>query len=269
MRKNLLQYDDVMNGQRRVIFDQRKDVMIADDIQAVVADMRHEVVDELVAKFIPPSAMPEEWDLQGLHEETLRVLSLDLPYKAWAAEEGIADEEMKERITQAIDRKMAEKAANFGPDFMRRIEKSLVLQTIDNGWRDHLASLDYLRAGVNLRAYGQKQPLLEYQREAFTMFQTMMSSLRERVTMILSRVELKPQDDVAPQPPPAVQGAAPMRAAVDDLSSRRAPAAAVPASQRDPSNPTTWGKVARNEPCPCGSGKKFKHCHGEVAAIAT
>jgi preprotein translocase subunit SecA len=211
--------------------------------------MRHEVIGEVVTRFIPPNAMPEEWNLSGLHEETLRIFGLDLPYKAWAAEEGIADEEIRERVTTAADRKMAEKAANIGPELMRRVEKSLLLQTIDHGWRDHLAQLDYLRAGVNLRAYGQRQPLLEYQREAFDLFQTMLGGLRERVTAILSRVEVK---QAPPPAPPPVEAPPPPRP-----------------TARDGANPASWGKVARNEPCPCGSGKKFKHCHGALAPAGT
>jgi preprotein translocase subunit SecA len=249
IRKNLLQFDDVMNDQRRVIFDQRREVMQTDDIAQLVADMRHEVIGEVVTRFIPPNAMPEEWNLSGLHEETLRIFGLDLPYKAWAAEEGIADEEIRERVTTAADRKMAEKAANIGPELMRRVEKSLLLQTIDHGWRDHLAQLDYLRAGVNLRAYGQRQPLLEYQREAFDLFQTMLGGLRERVTAILSRVEVK---QAPPPAPPPVEAPPPPRP-----------------TARDGANPASWGKVARNEPCPCGSGKKFKHCHGALAPAGT
>ncbi|MBM3513165.1 MAG: preprotein translocase subunit SecA [Alphaproteobacteria bacterium] len=258
MRKNLLQFDDVMNDQRRVIFEQRRDVMESNDIAQLVADMRHEVVEEMIKRFIPPNAMHEEWDLAGLHEETLRVLALDLPYKTWAAEEGIADEEIRDRVNDAADRKMAEKAANYGPDIMRRFEKSLVLQTIDQGWRDHLAQLDHLRAGVGLRAYGQRQPLLEYQREAFELFQTMLGSLRERVTSILTRVEIR----VEPPPQPAPQVAA--------APSQARPATAPKTVEgRNPGNPATWGKVSRNEPCPCGSGKKFKHCHGVLAGAST
>ncbi|MCB2108997.1 MAG: SEC-C domain-containing protein, partial [Rhodobacteraceae bacterium] len=269
IRKNLLQYDDVMNDQRRAIFDQRREVMMADDIAQLAADMRHDVIGEMVAKFVPEKAMAEEWDLHGLHEETLRVLGIDLPYKDWAAEEGIADEEIRDRIIAASDRKMAEKAANFGADLMRRVEKSLVLQTIDQGWRDHLAQLDYLRAGVSLRAYGQKQPLLEYQREAFGLFTEMLGGLRERVTAVLSRIEIRrepPPEDLAPrQPMRMTSGAGAVPAPPPSREPPQALAKKVDPGSRDPNDPSTWGKVSRNEPCPCGSGKKFKHCHGDVA----
>ena len=263
IRKNLLQFDDVMNDQRRVIFEQRRDVMMTDDIAQLVADMRHEVIGEIVLKFIPPNAMHEEWNLSGLHEETLRVLALDLPFKEWAAEEGIADEEIRDRIIDAANRRMAEKAVNFGPELMRRVEKSLVLQTIDQGWRDHLAQLDHLRAGVGLRAYGQRQPILEYQREAFELFQSMLGSLRERVTLILSRVEIRQGTS---EPPPQPQPMQQPPAAPPDQA-RRALAAKA-ATDRNPQDPASWGKVARNEPCPCGSGKKFKHCHGALVAAS-
>ncbi|MBL8628334.1 MAG: preprotein translocase subunit SecA [Rhodospirillaceae bacterium] len=256
IRKNLLQFDDVMNVQRREIFDQRKEMMTTDDVSGLVEHMRYQIIDDLIRKFIPERAMPEEWNVVGLHEEVMRILGLNLPFKEWAAEEGIADEEIRERLTNAIDIKMAEKVANYGPDLMRRVEKSLLLQTIDHGWRDHLARLDYLRHGVNLRAYGQKTPLLEYQREAYIMFEEMLESLRERVTAILSHVEIQVQRD--PQPETQTQQLPPRPLTT--------PAAVGQMPARDPADPATWGRVARNEACPCGSGKKYKHCHGTVAS---
>jgi preprotein translocase subunit SecA len=261
IRKNLLQFDDVMNDQRRVIFEQRRDVMRTEDVAQLVTDMRHEVIDDVVARFIPARAMPEEWDMAGLHEEVLRLLDLDLPFKEWADEEGIAEDEIRERIHQASDARTAERNASVGEDTMRRVEKSLVLQMIDQGWRDHLAQLDMLRHGVNLRAYGQKQPLLEYQREAFGMFQEMLAGLRERVTSILSRVVVRtepPPEDLKPRPLPTTLIGG--EAAAEPQPARVA--AAVPPEERNPTDPNSWGRVARNEPCPCGSGKKFKHCHG-------
>ena len=275
IRKNLPQFDDVMNDQRRVIFEQRREMMSSEDLSDMINDMRHQTILDMVAKFIPERAMHEQWDIAGLHEETLRILSLDLPLAEWAAEEGIADEEMRERIQAASDAKMTAKGAQIGPELMRRVEKSIVLQMIDQGWRDHLAQLDMLRHSVNLRAYGQKQPLLEYQREAFNMFNDLMSGLRERVTAFLSRVELRtetPPEDLQPQAPQHLRAiheqptgqfgadAAPAEAA-QRVVSRVAP------EERNPNDPSTWGKVARNEACPCGSGKKFKHCHGAVEEV--
>ncbi len=276
IRKTLLQYDDVMNDQRRVIFDQRRDVMQADDVSELVTDMRHDVIHELIAKFIPENAMHEQWDIPGLHEECLRLLDLDLPLTAWAAEEGIADEEIRDRIMQASDTKIDAKRAAIGDDLMRRVEKSMVLQMIDQAWRDHLAQLDMLRQSVNLRAFGQKTPLLEYQRESFDMFETLLKGLRERVTGVLSRVELRREpapEDLRPKAP------AQMRTVKEDA--QQSFGASKPAGDtaqrslprvnpdaRDPNDPSSWGKVSRNEACPCGSGKKFKHCHGAVEEVA-
>lgn len=274
IRKNLLQYDDVMNDQRKAIFDQRKEVMSSDDISDYVVDMRHEVIDELIDRAMPERAMAEQWDVGLLHEEGLRLLSIDLPFKDWAMEEGIANEEIRERVVEAADRRMAEKVANTGPDVMRRVEKSLVLQMIDAGWRDHLQQLDYLRGSIGLRSYGQKQPLLEYQKESFAMFQFMLESLRTRVTEILSRVEIQvepPPEQLKPVGPKGIQlGRAPTpeqaearNKRVEEIGRQRSMPRIRP-DERDPNDPTSWGKVARNEPCPCGSGKKYKHCHGVV-----
>jgi preprotein translocase subunit SecA len=220
--------------------------------------------------------MHEEWDLVGMHEEVLRILSLDLPLKDWAQEEGIADEEIRDRIQNTADTKFNEKSAAIGQDVMRRVEKSLILQMIDQGWRDHLAQLDMLRHGVNLRAYGQKQPLLEYQREAFQMFNDMLTGLRERVTSILSRIEFRaepPPEDIQPRMPTRVRevhetvNSGIGDAGLPDSGSPRALPRVAPES-RNPNDPSTWGKVARNETCPCGSGKKYKHCHGAAEDAA-
>ncbi|MEQ8509022.1 MAG: preprotein translocase subunit SecA [Rhodospirillaceae bacterium] len=275
IRKNLLQYDDVMNDQRKAIFDQRKEVMSADDVSEFVTDMRHEVIEDLVARTMPERAMAEQWDIDLLHEESIRLLSLDLPFAEWAAEEGIADEEIRDRMIAQSDSKMAQKSVNVGPDVMRRVEKSLVLQMIDAGWRDHLQRLDYLRGSVGLRSYAQKQPLLEYQKESFTMFQEMLEGLRERVTEILSRVEIKvepTEDQLKPAGPRIPKGFSPEEVAarrkrVDEIGQQRAMPRIKP-DDRDPNDPATWGKVSRNEVCPCGSGKKYKHCHGVVGSRA-
>ena len=272
IRKNLLQFDDVMNDQRRVVFEQRREMMSSEDLSEMITDMRHQTIDDLVSKFIPRRAMHEQWDIAALHEETLRILSLDLPLNDWAGEEGIADEEMRDRIRAASDAKMNEKISAIGPELMRRVEKSIVLQMIDQGWRDHLAQLDMLRHGVNLRAYGQKQPLLEYQRESFIMFTELMSGLRERVSTFLSRVELRtepPPEDLRP-PAPRLR-AVHMKPTPQVGDSGREAMRVLPrvaAEERNPTDPATWGKVARNEACPCGSGKKFKHCHGAVEDAA-
>ena len=274
IRKNLLQFDDVMNDQRKAIFDQRKEVMSAEDVSDYAVDMRHEVIDDLVERAMHERAMVAQWDIGLLHEESLRLLGVDLPYADWAAEEGIANEEIHDRLIDASDRKMAEKSANVGPEIMRRVEKSLVLQMVDIGWRDHLQQLDYLRGSINLRSYGQKQPLLEYQKESFQMFQEMLDSLRERVTEILSRVEIQVEPAPEDLKPVGLKGAQlgggptpeeaeARRRRVEEIGRQRSMPRIRP-EERNPNDPSTWGKVARNEPCPCGSGKKYKHCHGLV-----
>ena len=193
MRKQLLKYDDVMNDQRKVIFEQRKDTMRAEEIASTVADMRHDVIENLVAHCIPKEHIRKKWDIPGLHAECLRLLALDLPVAEWAAEEGIADQEILERIIKASDRAMAEKAANYGPEVLRMAEKSLLLQILDHQWKEHLMSLDHLRQGINLRAYAQKDPLNEYKREAFNLFDGMLNGLREAVCRALSHLEIRVQ----------------------------------------------------------------------------
>ena len=287
IRKNLLKFDDVMNDQRKVIYEQRKSLMATDDVSDDVTAMRHQVIDDMVARAIPEKAYPEQWNTDLLHEEGLRILGLDLPVKDWAEEEGIADQEIRERLMKASDRTMAEKAANYGPEIMRSVEKSLLLQLLDQLWKEHLLILDHLRHGIGLRAYGQRDPLNEYKREAFDLFESMLESLRERVSMVLSHVELQvaPVEDLflsSEQPmaesrrDPAFLEEEPEEALVlagggpAPVISRRAAAAL------DPSDPSTWGRVLtprslseysvpRNAPCPCRSGKKYKHCHGKAA----
>ena len=273
VRKNLLKFDDVMNDQRKVIYEQRKELMQAEDVADDVAAMRHEVVAELVAKAIPERAYAEEWNTAALHEEVLRVFNLDLPIAEWAKEEGIADQEIRHRVTDAVDRKMAAKAAEYGPDIMRMVEKSLLLQILDQAWKEHLLQLDHLRQGIGLRAYGQRDPLNEYKREAFNLFEQMLDDLRERVTSVLAHVELR----VGPSEEEVSQSLAPRQQQMHE--SRQDPAFADQAEQAgiagagaatvrnraiDPADPATWGATPRNAPCPCGSGKKYKHCHGAL-----
>ena len=251
IRKTLLKFDDVMNDQRKVIYEQRKEIMSAEDVSETVTGMRLSVISELVARCIPEKAYPEQWDAHALHEEAMRVLGLDLPIAEWAKEEGIADQEIQSRIVEASDRKMAEKAANYGPQVMRMAEKSLLLQLLDQSWKDHLLSLDHLRQGINLRAYGQRDPLNEYKREAFRMFETMLSRLRETVTGVLSHLEIRmgaPEQAIPERAPPRMQEVH------ENLSGLAAEDAVAPQGtsarpQRPPFNaadPATWGKVPRN-----------------------
>jgi len=268
IRKNLLKYDDVQNDQRKVIFEQRVDLMQNESVAETVADMRRAFVEELVTKHVPENQYAEQWDTAGLHEELKRVLDLDLPVEDWAKEEGIADEEILNRIEQKADEHMAAKSAQWGPDVMRYVEKTILLQTLDHLWREHLVMLDHLRQVIGLRGYGQRDPLQEYKAEAFNLFEALISHMREAVTAQLMRVEIVPPEQ-QPELPPMEAHKLDPNTGEDEMAFANvalAPAAnVVPATQRDPGNPDTWGKIGRNEDCPCGSGKKFKHCHGRYA----
>jgi preprotein translocase subunit SecA len=309
IRKQLLKYDDVMNDQRKVIYEQRKDIMSAGEVAAEIADMRAETIAATVALAIPENALPEQWNIEALHAECLRLLGIDLPVAEWVKEEGVTSEEIEERIAAAADRKMAEKAANYGADTMRNVEKSLLLQLLDQTWKDHLLSLDHLRQGINLRAYAQRDPLNEYKREAFELFEGMLVHLRDQITSVLSHIELRfeppppaaeflggpgpqpgpggPPDDMLVDGPRPRSGGGGAYAEMHEREPAMAdaghgppsgfPGAPSPSrSQRrgegnsprggsQPSGPRApWAGTPRNAPCPCGSGKKFKHCHGRI-----
>jgi preprotein translocase subunit SecA len=268
IRKNLLKYDNVMNDQRKVVFEQRIELMQDEHVGDTVRDMRQEVVEELVAKHIPERAYPEQWDVDGLAEAVKAQLGVDLPIADWAKEEGIADDEIRERVMSAADDLMARKAAKFGPELMRAVEKQVLLQTLDHLWREHLATLDHLRSVVGFRGYAQRDPLNEYKTEGFELFQTMLASLRRAVTGQLAHVEIQ-QRPAEPQPGPMGEAhhLDPLTGE-DEMAMFDSDFDAPPPrpSVRDPNNPSTWGKVGRNEPCPCGSGKKFKQCHGMLVA---
>jgi preprotein translocase subunit SecA len=264
IRKNLLKYDDVMNDQRKVIFEQRLELMDATDVEETITDMRHDVIDDLVNKYIPENAYAEQWDTAALKEDVRKHLNLDLPVDAWAAEEGIAEDDIRERLIEAADKAAAERTERFGVDVMRYVEKSIVLQTLDHLWREHLVNLDHLRSVIGFRGYAQRDPLQEYKQEAFELFQALLGNLRQAVTSQMMRVEIRREE---PRETPQVpEGRARHVDATtgedefggDDLGY-------VPPENRNPEDPQSWGKVARNEPCPCGSGKKFKHCHGAFA----
>jgi preprotein translocase subunit SecA len=269
LRKNILKYDDVSNDQRKVIFDQRIEWMKDEAVHEVVSDMRYTVVEALVAKHVPENAYPEQWDTAGLQEELKRVLGLDLPVVDWAKEEGIADEELLARVEKKADEVMAAKIAQWGPDVMSYVEKSILLQTLDHLWREHLVMLEHLRQVIGLRGYGQRDPLNEYKSEAFQLFEDLSANLREAVTAQLMRVEVvqAPQPDEQTQLPYMEAHKIDPLTGEDEMAPALAPALAGGNGDvqvaRDPNNPATWGKVGRNEVCPCGSGKKYKHCHGK------
>jgi preprotein translocase subunit SecA len=271
IRKNLLKFDNVMNDQRRAIFEQRIELMRAEDVSDTVTDMRRQVIDDMVAEHVPAKAYAEQWDLVGLQEEVKKTLDLDLPVVEWGQEEGIADEEIRERIQSASDRYMAAKAAQVGPELMRQVEKAVLLQTLDHHWRDHLLMLDHLRQAVGLRGYAQRDPLNEYKSEAFELFESLLSRLREDVTRQLSVAqfvtrEQAPKIEDEPLPEMHAHHVDPVTGE-DELTDTGRPQGTVrndPGVAVDPNDPRTWGKISRNAPCPCGSGKKFKHCHGAI-----
>ncbi|MET0671410.1 MAG: preprotein translocase subunit SecA [Xanthobacteraceae bacterium] len=275
IRKNILKFDDVMNDQRKVIFDQRVELMKDEAVAETVSGMRHDVIEEAVSKHVPEDAYPEQWDVPGLKEDINKVLGLDLPIDAWAKEEGIADEELLARITRRADEHMAAKVAQWGPDVLRYVEKSILLQTLDHLWREHIIMLEHLRQVIGLRGYGQRDPLNEYKAEAYNLFEAMTTSLREAVTSQLMRVEIvqQPQDQEVPSLPPMQAHHFNPNTGEDELALAEAGAETLaragitprPAVDRNPNDQSTWGKVGRNEACPCGSGKKFKHCHGRYA----
>jgi len=263
IRKQLLKYDDVMNDQRKVVYEQRREIMAETDVSEMVEQMRHDVIGGMVERKIPENALPDQWDLTGLHEECLRLLNLDVPVADWAKEEGIADAEIEERLTKAADEAAAAKVQRFGPEIMRMAEKTLLLQILDQNWKDHLLTLDHLRQGINLRAFAQRDPLNEYKREAFELFERMLSQLRDNVTGVLSHVELRVERaDQVPQPraPQRMQEVHEAPA----LAEAMAEGDAAPRRERSLQIGSPWAKTPRNAPCPCGSGKKFKHCHGRL-----
>jgi preprotein translocase subunit SecA len=265
IRKNLLKYDDVLNDQRKVIFEQRIELMDSENLTEIVADMRHEVVENLVHMHIPENAYAEQWDVAGLKKGVLEQLNLDLPVDAWAAEEGIDEKDILERLRTAVDEAAADRAERFGPEIMTYVERSVLLQTLDHLWREHIVNLDHLRSVIGFRGYAQRDPLQEYKAEAFELFQALLANLRQTVTAQLMRVELVRQAADAPAPvPPSMEGHhIDGTTGEDDFNEAAGPMdAAVEPENRDPNDPSTWGRVARNEPCPCGSGKKYKHCHG-------
>ena len=273
IRKNLLKFDNVMNDQRKVIYEQRREIIEAESVEDVVQDMRHEVIEDMVSRYIPPQSYADHWDSPGLKSEAHRILALDLPIDEWAKEEGIADREIAERLIDASDRKMAQKAADANPKLFRQIEKAFLLQMLDQHWKEHLLNLDHLRQGINLRAFGQRDPLNEYKAEAFAMFELLLLHLRESVTQTLSLVDMSTPDGaesvlMAPRVDPSK-----LKETRTDPALAGAPAPEETPQHRpsatvrnlfDVNNPESWTNVPRNAPCPCGSGKKFKYCHGKA-----
>jgi preprotein translocase subunit SecA len=270
MRKQVLKFDDVMNDQRKVIFGQRREIMAAEDLSEIIQDMRHEVIDDLIDTYMPPKTYADQWDTEGLQAAVRDGLSIDAPIVEWAAEEGVDDEHIRERLEAASDAMMAEKTEAFGPENMRQIEKQVLLQTIDAKWREHLLTLEHLRSVVGFRGYAQRDPLNEYKNESFQLFEGMLDSLREDVTKQLSRVRPMNEEEQRQM----VMEMAARQAAMQQAATAAADAASQEAAGATPegaapgfveNDPSTWGNPSRNDKCPCGSGKKFKHCHGRLS----
>ncbi len=274
IRKNILKFDNVMNDQRKVIFEDRRKMMAQESLEPTIAEMRAGVIDDIVTKHIPADAYPEAWDIAGLKEEVGAKLNLDLPVDAWAKEEGIADEEMAERLHKATDAAYAERVERNSPEAMRYIEKQVILQTLDQLWRDHLVTLDHLRQVIGWRGMAQRDPLNEYKSEAFDLFRQLIAQWHEGVIAQMMRIEVRFQP---PEPqPPAMQfqhldpvtgiNEAELGAISEPINAAYSPSTSaieeIMVADRNPDDPKSWGRIGRNEPCPCGSGKKFKHCHG-------
>jgi preprotein translocase subunit SecA len=287
IRKQLLKFDDVMNDQRKAIFGQRLEIMQAEDLSEIVKDMRHQVIEDLVDENLPPKAYADQWDTEGLTGACREWVGMDLPIADWAAEEGVDQDAVRDRIVAASDRMMGEKLDAFGPETMKTIEKQLLLQTIDAKWREHLLRLEHLRSVVGFRGYAQRDPLNEYKSESFQLFETMLNSLRLDVTQKLSQVrpiskeeqeqlvaQFMAQQQASAAAAAAREAAVPAAAPALALAEAGAPVGVMQAAVADrvplvagfdETDPSTWGVPARNAPCPCGSGEKFKYCHGRMA----
>jgi preprotein translocase subunit SecA len=299
MRKNVLKFDDVINDQRKAIFEQRIEFMSSEKVDDIIDDMRAQLVDDLVAAYVPAKSYAEQWDIDGLKKELSEVFSRDFPVDDWAKEEGVADTEISERLIEAIDSHYAKHASDLigtaremgdaDPEtFVRGLEKRILLMNLDTNWREHLQTLDHLRSSVGLRAHAQRDPVNEFKTEAFALFEGLLDGLRRDVTQMLMRVRIRGPEQPVPQPRPvkttethvnpqtgenemalatagagAVAGAAAgaVAGATAGVGTLRARATA---QRIDPNDPTTWGRVPRNSLCPCGSGKKYKHCHGSI-----
>ncbi len=274
MRKNVLKYDDVMNAQRKEVYAQRKEFMRTEDVSETIADMRDEILTAMIARRVPEKSFAEKWELSELAGDLRRVLGEDLPIEQWGREEGMDEVGLRERIEQSATRLLHEKEQRFGPETMRFVEKSLLIQTLDAVWKEHLYALDHMRQGIGLRAYGQRDPLNEYKSEAFVLFNSMLDDLKERITGLLARVELASDQPPPPEPlsspylhefHPAASSGFGMDADVRELEPAWADDTAsfgTPRRSEEGADPNRPVVVGRNAPCPCGSGKKFKHCHG-------
>jgi len=272
IRKNLLKYDDVMNDQRKVIFEQRIELMESENVSDTIYEMREELVENLVHSFIPEKAYAEQWETESLHTEILRIFGLSLPVTDWAKEEGIAESEIMERIKKSVADLFTAKEERYGKKLLEDVEKRMLLFTLDELWKDHLLSLDHLRQGIYLRAYGQKDPLNEYKREAFILFEEMLGKLRETIITRLSHMEMRNEGDgvaIFDNRTQRMQESRNDPATSDGAADRAQTSGTIvknrPVGPLDRNDPASWGKVGRNDICPCGSGRKYKYCHGKIS----
>jgi preprotein translocase subunit SecA len=271
IRKNLLRYDDVINDQRKAIFEQRIEFMRTADVAPIIKDMRHDVAEKLVWRMMPEKAYPEQWNVAELAIEAEEIFGINPPFTQWSAEEGIAQQEIVDRLIREVDQGYAQKAAQLGPERLRAVEKQVLLSVVDMRWREHLSQLDHLRSVIHLRGYAQRDPLNEFKTEAFSLFERMLLDLRTTVTRMLMRLQIGQADEAALQPRAPAQTFEihqnPDTGENEMVVREDTPPLAPDGFNRD--DPATWGKVSRNAPCPCGSGKKFKYCHGTEQQLAS
>jgi preprotein translocase subunit SecA len=269
IRKNLLKFDDVINDQRKAIFEQRIDFMRSSSVSDTINDMRHQVIDDMCKRHMPEKAYADEWNLADLEEEIIDTLGMQVPVKDWSKEEGVGHEEVAQKLIDAADGYYAQKSQMVGEERMRWLEKQILLQEVDTRWREHLWHLDQLRSVIHLRGYAQRDPLNEFKNECFTLFETLLNDLRRAVTRVLMRGQF-----VVEQPPGADGGDARAQSAAAQQRMTPAPASAAPTAvapapiQQQPGADPAWATTPRNAPCPCGSGKRYKNCHGDVTAAA-
>ncbi len=271
IRKNLLKFDNVMNEQRKVIFEQRIGIMKGEDVAETIDDMRHHVIDDLITRHMPPNAYAEQWQTTALRDRLREVVAVDFPIEDWAKEEGIADEEIRDRVTRKADELYQAKREKYSGEIMSQVEKAVLLRTLDNLWRDHIVTIEHLRQVIHLRGYGQRDPLNEYKTEGFSLFEAMIAKLRENTTAQVMRIEIqtRPAGDMLPDeddlPDMEVHHLDALTGEDDFGDALAVGVAPAAVAAVDPNDQKTWGKIARNDTCPCGSGKKYKHCHGTFA----
>ena len=262
IRKNLLKFDDVMNDQRKIIFEQRREIMESNDVSDITKEMRHEVVEGLISDFIPENSYKEQWDLPAFGKFIQEEINLLVPIKKWHDSEDIGREEIIQNVIDETDKGIAKKISEFGIEAIRQIEKQVLLQSVDKSWRDHLLKLDHLRTVVAFRGYAQRDPLNEYKTEAFILFESMLARIRIEVTKFMAFVQIMAPEDQEKLEEKLAKEAKNIAIQSGKISNPKKGRNFSETSELDPLNPSSWGRVSRNAPCPCGSGKKYKHCHG-------